>query len=119
MDWTRINAARHHGGQFGTSPGDGFNGLFHFKINGLTVRVIASDGEGWKHVSVSLTGSTNVPSWSIMCQIKDIFWDEEDVVVQFHPKKSEYVNNHPGCLHLWQCLTAQFPTPPTIMVGYK
>jgi hypothetical protein len=55
-----------------------------------------------------------------MCAVKDLFWNDEDVVVQFHPAKSTYVNNHPGCLHLWRCTDGrEFPTPPEILVGIK
>ena len=37
-----------------------------------------------------------------MCFIKDVVWDEEDVVIQYHPQKSEYVTLHGHCLHLWR-----------------
>lgn len=83
------------------------------------MRVIASDGYGWKHVSVSYMERDNTPTWDIMCKIKDLFWEPEDWVVQYHPAKSEYINNHPGVLHLWQPLNEKLPTPPSIMVGLK
>lgn len=99
---------------------DGFNGLFRFTIDGSLVRVIASDGSGWQHVSVSMEYQPNTPpSWRMMCKVKDIFWEPEDVVCQFHPRKSEYVNYHPGCLHLWRCTDREFPTPPMHFVGPK
>jgi len=50
---------------------------------------------------------------------EDIFWGPEEVVVQFHPAKSEYVNNHPHVLHLWRSTTHKIKTPPSIMVGIK
>jgi hypothetical protein len=37
-----------------------------------------------------------------MCFVKGLFWDDEDVAIQFHPAKSEYVNFHPFALHLWR-----------------
>jgi hypothetical protein len=70
---------------------------------------------GWEHVSVSTR--RRAPNWQEMCFIKALFWDEEEVVVQFHPKKSEYVNFAKTCLHLWRPLNAHIPTPPSIMVG--
>lgn len=79
--------------------------------------VIASDGYGWEHVSVSTP--IHAPSWDEMCAVKSLFWDDEDCVVQFHPPKSEYVNQHPFCLHLWRKVGAEFETPPSILVGYK
>lgn len=65
-----------------------------------TLKCIASDGEGWEHVSVSLNHRT--PRWNEMCYIKDLFWDEEDWVIQFHPAKDNNINLHPHCLHLWR-----------------
>ena len=119
MNWTYLNQCREKRGQFGTTPADGFNGLFWIPLNGLQVRCIASDGEGWQHVSVSLVNSNMPPSWSIMCQVKELFWSDEDWVVQFHPAKSEYVNQHHGCLHLWRPLEQKLPIPDSLMVGLR
>ena len=87
---------------------------------GERLRIIACDGEspdvdGWEHVSVST--HRRVPNWREMCFIKDLFWSEDEWVVQFHPAHSEYVNNHPFVLHLWR--KSGFPTPPSNLVGYK
>ena len=71
--------------------------------------VIASSNEGdWEHVSVSLlslndkTPLKRCPKWDEMCYIKDLFFEDEEEVIQFHPKKSQYVNIHPYVLHLWK-----------------
>jgi hypothetical protein len=58
------------------------------------------------------------PTWEEMCQINDMFWDKTDCVVQFHPPESEYVNNHPYCLHLWKPIGIALPMPDSILVGY-
>lgn len=71
----------------------------------------------WDHVSVTLVGSQKTPTWDEMCFIKDLFWDPEDTVIQFHPKKSDYVNLHPGCLHLWRNVETDHELPPRYMVG--
>lgn len=120
-DWKKINAARVREGKLASDDSYGFNGCFKFIINQTyRLKVIASDGDGWQHVSVSFADRPTTPSWEIMCIIKDLFWEPEDVVVQFHPRKSDYVNHHPGCLHLWRCTDGrEFPTPPTYMVGPK
>jgi len=97
---------------------DGNNGAFLFRLNnGQHVCVICSDGMGWEHVSVSM--QKRCPTWDEMCEVRDIFWGEEDCVVQFHPPKSEYVNQHPYCLHLWKPIGVELPRPPMIMVGTK
>lgn len=72
---------------------------------GVRMKVIASidqeeDGDPWEHVSVSLTN--RCPTWDEMCHIKKIFWNEDEMCMQFHPVKSDYVNLHKFCLHLWK-----------------
>jgi len=52
-----------------------------------------------------------------MCFIKDLFWDVEDVVIQYHPAKSEYVNRHDYCLHLWKPVDFEMLAPPKELVG--
>lgn len=65
------------------------------------LNVLASvEPNGWGHVSVSLFSRN--PSWDEMCFIKDLFFDAEEMCIQFHPKKSQYVNVHEHCLHIWQ-----------------
>jgi hypothetical protein len=95
---------------------NGNNGIYLVVYKLSRLRVIASDGGDWEHVSVSLP--TRCPTWDEMCFIKNLFWDEEDTVIQYHPSKKNYVNNHPYCLHLWRPTNLIIPTPPTIFVGY-
>jgi hypothetical protein len=54
-----------------------------------------------------------------MCFVKDLFWDAEEPVMQLHPPKSTWINNHPHCLHLWRPTGAPIPLPPQIAVGLK
>lgn len=121
----------------GSTAADGNNGAFHLDSPepGWTLAIIASDGDGWEHVSVhayrvqrleivGLLGrgskaglKERTPTWKEMCFAKRAFWDAEDEVVQFHPKESEYVNCHPHTLHLWRAIGIEFPRPPAEMVG--
>jgi hypothetical protein len=114
-----LEKARVRTGMFGSTESDGFNGAFLLYINGEAIKIIATDGLGWQHVSVSKQNRNKPPNWDIMCQVKDLFWPEDQWVVQFHPAKSEYVNNHPGCLHLWRPTHQSMPTPPAILTGWK
>lgn len=111
-------------GLMGSDERDGNNGMFMVprkkaRKGGkpFTLKVIASDGLGWEHVSVSLYNRP--PTWEEMCRIKDMFWDEEDMVIQYHPAKSQYVNNHPNCLHLWRPIGQNVPFPDYILVGIR
>lgn len=100
--------------------GDGGNGIFKVFVNGRSFRVIASDGGGWEHVSVSPCNRKrqNCPTWEEMCAIKDMFFEPEECVMQLHPPKSDYVNMHPYCLHLWKPTGGtEIPRPPSIYVG--
>ena len=108
-------------GAWGSKAGFGNNGLFRVQHpeSGKTVRMLASDGGGWEHVSVSIEGAKRCPSWEEMCWVKELFWGPEEWVVQFHPAAEEYVNCHPYTLHLWKPLGAGMATPPAEFVGPK
>lgn len=99
--------------------GDSGNGCFKVFISGRAFFVIASNGGGWDHVSVSPCNHRRqaCPTWDEMCAIKDMFFDTEETVVQYHPAKSDYVNVHPYCLHLWKPNNGmKLPAPPIIFV---
>lgn len=107
-----------------STSADGNNGVFRLLSPepGWDLWVIVSDGDGWEHVSVHVTRSEDskkmrTPNWKEMCFVKDTFWDGEDEVIQFHPKKSEYVNCHPYTLHLWRPIGTEIPRPNPTMVG--
>lgn len=121
MNLERVEKYRKHHPFLGsTKKGDDF-GWFEIPTSpaGPVLRCQLSPGMNefeFEHVSVSL--ANRCPSWAEMCRVKELFWDDEDVVVQFHPKKSQYVNNMPFCLHLWRWTKGDFPTPKTIEVGF-
>lgn len=98
----------------GFEPGDDGGKLWLKHPRGHRVQVIASWGMGWDHVSVSLV--SRCPSWDEMCWVKDIFFDPEECVIQYHPPKSRYKNCHPHCLHLWRPQSETLPMPPLEVV---
>lgn len=132
-------------GMMWTDASDGNNGAFDLESPepGWRLALICSDGndpdvpeaDGWEHVSVHAYRSRQVevvglmgrssagglklrtPSWKEMAYVKRICWDAEDVVIQYHPRASEYVNCHPNVLHLWRSRTRAIPTPPPMLVG--
>jgi hypothetical protein len=113
-------------GPFGSSPAMGNNGCFILPhVGGLAFFCICSQDMGWEHVSAhivrrgALTMVKRTPTWEEMCWLKDLFWESEEEVAQYHPARSEYVNIHPYTLHLWRPMGAELPTPPSIMVGPK
>lgn len=104
--------------------GDGFlgdeaNGAFIIDRynNGEFYLVIASNGQGWDHVSVTIHkkngGSVKkCPSYQEMMMIKEKLFSEEDVVFQLHPREEDYINTHPYCLHLWKPNNCNMVVPP-------
>ena len=113
---------RYQIGPLATTQADGNNGAFVIHRLGRILWCIASDGDGWDHVSVHVqmaTGQNRIPTWLEMAEVKRLFWDAEDWVVQYHPAASEYVNHHETTLHLWRPTGpgVVLPTPPAWMVG--
>ena len=104
-------------GQLGSSVGRGRNGAFSFRQGKVNFFIVISDEEDWEHVSVTVNGGKRTPTWEQMCWIKDKFWKPDELVIQFHPRESEYVSFHPHCLHLWKPIGVELPTPPPYMVG--
>jgi hypothetical protein len=96
---------------------DAEGGAFMVPFRTVTLRVIATCGMDWDHVSVSLPN--RCPNWEEMSYIKSLFWNDEECVMQLHPPRSEYVNNHPFCLHMWRPQKAAIPLPPSVLVGFK
>lgn len=102
------------------------NGIFilpvHQKIRLYIIATSPTERIPWEHVSVSVKNHKGyelhrTPTWDEMCKVKSLFWDPEDVVVQFHPAESDYVSDHHYCLHLWRQPGMNFPTPPPEAVG--
>jgi hypothetical protein len=80
----------------------------------LLIVAAADDNTGWEHVSVS--NNKHPPNWQEMCYVKDLFWREDECVMQLHPAQSKYINVHPNCLHLWRPTRTEIPLPPLILV---
>ena len=95
--------------------------------NGWALLLICDDGlapgleSRWEHVSLRavtrrVPERSRVPTWREMVQVKDLCWSDDDVVIQIHPARRDYVNRHPHVLHLWRPLDVAVPVPPTILV---
>lgn len=96
---------------------DGFFGVIF--IRGWQGTVQVSWGAGWDHVSVSPQKKKYTPSWDDMCAIKEVFFKDDEAVIQIHPPKDEYICNVSNCLHLWRANDKEMVLPPSFMVGLK
>lgn len=121
----RLLSGRIRTGQFWSDDSHGANGMFMVNgPNGAELKIVASDDSeepetslGWEHVSVSC--KNRCPNWPEMCFVKDLFWEPEETVIQFHPPESSYISNHPYCLHLFRNRHSGHALPPSILVGVK
>jgi hypothetical protein len=118
-----LEAFRITKGPMGSNEFAGNQGAFviRSKVSRCLLNIIVHNGiagvrTGWEHVSISVYKQNRLPSWEEMCEVKALFWDPEDVVVQFHPGESNYVNLNKMVLHLWRSIDSPFPAPPTILV---
>jgi hypothetical protein len=118
---TKLEQARIRDGFYGSDSSSGLTGAFHLMGPcGANLLIIANTADdpivkGWEHVSISI--KHRPPNWQEMCFAKELFWDDEEAVVQFHPPKSQYVNCHPNCLHLWRDTIHGHRLPDSLLVG--
>jgi hypothetical protein len=98
------------------SSGDESCGVFQVPspIDQAALMILASSGGGWDHVSVSHTN--RCPNWPEMSHIRTLFFRNEECVMQLHVPKSEHINAHPFCLHLWRPQAQEIPRPPAWMI---
>ncbi len=83
-----------------------------FKLGAL--RVIASTGMGWDHVSVST--AQRLPRYAEMKHVKRICFRADEWAVEYHAPIQDHVNVHPFTLHLWRPRAETFPIPPKSLV---
>lgn len=115
---TRLDEFRRVHPVGGATPPGSNMGFFVLK----GIRVISSGvpdpgdpGWPWEHVSVSCP--SRCPTWEEMCLVKSLFWEDNETVVQFHPPKSDYVNHHRFCLHLWKPVGMKIELPPKNLIA--
>jgi hypothetical protein len=91
------------------------DGLYFIPRKGVMLRAIASDGLGWEHVSVST--ETRCPTWDEMEFIRELFWRDDETVMQLSVPRADHINQHPYCLHWWRPIGLDIPRPDAILVG--
>ena len=90
--------------------------LLPYPLVGEKLKCIATAGEGWDHVSVSLEKASRTPTWTEMEYVKRTFFWAKEVVMQLHVAEEEHINIHPYVLHLWRPHRSKIPLPPKILV---
>ena len=92
---------------------DGLAGFFR-SLSTRPLKVIASSGGGWDHVSVSTPIGSPVPTYYEMQAVAQAFFLPHETAMQLHVPADDHVNNHPNCLHWWRpnCGNQAIPIPP-------
>lgn len=91
-------------------------GIFQLasQVDQQPLRIIATVGMGWEHVSVSRRD--RCPTWDEMEQVKRVFFRPDETAMQLHVPESQHVNTHFFCLHIWRPVGRVIPRPPAWMV---
>lgn len=113
--------------QKASQPGSWF-GHFDVKWRGAKMLVLCSPGDRevfdlmgltgplFDHVSVSIINNRHrCPSWEEMRFVKDLCFDDEELVIQYHPPKSKYIDIA-NVLHLWKPVGVEIPLPPDVLI---
>lgn len=97
-------------------PGAGFYGMIYLPLGSKNhlFSIVVSWNNGWDHISIA--HRYRDPEWLTMCKLKELFFDDDEVVVQYHPKKEDYINIHPHCLHLRKPQNEEVVHPPKELV---
>lgn len=90
------------------------NAVMQIPCGVYVLRVIASSGKGWDHVSVSLRNRT--PTWAELEFVRKLLFKPNEIVVQFHVPSDKHVNIHPYTLHLWRQHGVKYQLPPSNFV---
>ncbi len=117
-----------NGGAYATTKLDGNNGMFLIPckkknkdntMNHYFLCVVVTDGTGWENTMISIMNkdgkrSLRWPTADEIVQVKNIFWDPQDTVLQFMPSITDPQNvpQVPYTIYLWRPKLAIMPKPP-------
>lgn len=75
-----------------------------YENEALKLRVLASmdDTRHGLLLHVSLSHPDHLPDWEYVKRIKYAFYGDDRDAMMVLPRKEDYVNKHPYCLHLWE-----------------
>ena len=117
MRFDRVEEWRIRRGEMASETGESFGAFRIPGPKGAMMFIIASSGDPsigveWEHASVHV--ENRCPNWPEMDFIKNLFWDDEECVMQLHPPRSRWINLHPYTLHLWRPWKSagEIPLPP-------
>ena len=81
--------------------------VYLFPYDGKLAEFHLFTEKNWEHISIvvhdnPVLPANRLPTYEEMVTFKNVIWDNYEVCIQVHPKKSQYVNINPFCLHIWK-----------------
>ncbi len=96
-------------------------GRFVFKLDESScLYAFAIDNFGWDHIGAYVVyfdlrkKPYRIPTAEEMEFLKNAFFEQDEVVIEVHPKKEDYVNINEYMLHLWRPNREDLPLPPSV-----
>ena len=87
-------------------PGHGiYSGMVTLKNCKASVIFGYNENNLMEHVSISPNNKKYWLSWNDMCEVKDMFFNPNEMVVQIHPTADRYLHgfgDRENILHLWR-----------------
>lgn len=76
----------------------------------------------WKRIQVSLLNWWHqqlkvFPTWDEMCAIKDIFFNDDEAIIEIHPSDEYKIYEKDYTIDLWKPLNKELPLPNPDLVG--
>lgn len=91
-------------------------GKFIIPFENGTFEVTASNYMGWDHISIVVitkNGMARIAASEEIERLKKMFFGDE-VTIEVHPKKKDYINIDEVMLHVWRPLGKDLPLPPAV-----
>lgn len=79
-------------------------GKLRFIVSGETEQ----DGKRWVHLSIIKANA--IPEWNELVRVRNAVLGEEALCLHIVSRRSQHVNIHPYCMHLWWCVDGD-PVP--------
>lgn len=88
---------------------DGLRYFYRRPLRWPILSVIASgcteeDGQRWIHLSCAYMDTKRLPEWDVLVRARDVVLGHDAKALQVLAPRSEHINIHRYCLHLWHCV---------------
>jgi hypothetical protein len=102
-------------GDNSTTIHNGNNGLFKLYLRGNRTNlgsmlyITATEKDSWECVEVYTP--VRYPIWEELCLVRNLFWDRNDLVIQYYPREKDCSNFKKYSVCLWRPTNQLIPNP--------